>query len=125
MSPDKKSGRGARTKREKKSSAIVKTRPSADAAHEIVYFTRTDGTAPGREFINSLPTSARAKIRARLIAVAEAPPKRFAGGGYWEAMHDDMTGWFEIRVDGRNREHHRVFCRLDYEAKNNDKENHC
>ena len=23
--------------------------------------------------------------------VAAAPPKRFAGGGYWEAMKGDMT----------------------------------
>ena len=30
-----------------------------------------------------------------LNAVAAAPPKRFAGGGAWEAMHGDMTGWFD------------------------------
>ena len=32
-------------------------------------------------------------MAAVLIAVAGAPPKKFAGGGYWEAMHGDMTGW--------------------------------
>jgi hypothetical protein len=32
-------------------------------------------------------------MRAALVAVAAAPPKRFAGGGYWEAMKGDMTGW--------------------------------
>jgi hypothetical protein len=53
-----------------------------------------------------------------LIAVAAAPPKRYAGGGYWEAMKGDMTGWFEVRVDGPKRHHYRLFCRLDYEAKN-------
>lgn len=26
-----------------------------------------------------------------------------------------MTGWFEVRVDGPKR-HHRLYCRLDYEA---------
>lgn len=58
-----------------------------------------------------------------VTAVAAAPPHRFAGGGYWEAMHRDMTGWFEIRADGpkpsggRGRHHYRLYCRLDYDAK--------
>ncbi len=43
--------------------------------------------------------------------------RRFAGGGYWEAMHGDMTGWFEIRVDGPERTHYRLFYLLDYDAK--------
>lgn len=60
-------------------------------------------------------------MRAVLVAVAAAPPKRYAGGGYWEAMKGDMTGWFEVRVDGPQRHHYRLFCRLDYEAKNRGK----
>ena len=60
-------------------------------------------------------------MRACLNAVATAPPKRFVGGGYWEAMHGEMSGWFEIRVDGPSRSHHRLFCRLDYEAKGEDR----
>jgi hypothetical protein len=59
-------------------------------------------------------------MRAVLARVAAAPPKRFAGGGYWEAMKGDMTGWFEVRVDGPRRHHYclfcRLFCRLDYDA---------
>ena len=55
-------------------------------------------------------------MRAVLVQVAAAPPKRFAGGGYWEAMKGEMTGWFEVRVDGPRRHHYRLFCRLDYEA---------
>lgn len=55
-------------------------------------------------------------MRAVLIEVAAAPPKRFAGGGYWEAMKGDMTGWFEVRVNGPSRHHYRLFCRLDYAA---------
>jgi hypothetical protein len=55
-------------------------------------------------------------MRAVLAQVATAPPKRFAGGGYWEAMKGNMTGWFEIRVDGPRRHHYRLFCRLDYDA---------
>ncbi len=66
--------------------------------------------------LNGFPTGVRAQARASLAAVAEAPPKRFAGGGYWEAMHGEMTGWFELRIDGPGRTHYRLFCLLDYEA---------
>ncbi len=55
-------------------------------------------------------------MRAVLTQVAAAPPKRFAGSGYWEAMKGDMTGWFEVRVDDPHRHHYRLFCRLDYDA---------
>ena len=55
-------------------------------------------------------------MRAVLVAVATSPPKRFAGGGYWEAMKGEMSGWFEVRVNGPQRHHYRLFCRLDYEA---------
>ena len=42
-------------------------------------------------------------------------------------MHGEMTGWFEVRVDGprpsggRGRHHYRLYCLLDYEAKNAEK----
>jgi hypothetical protein len=71
---------------------------------------------PGRQFVAACPPTVRVKINARLTAVAAAPPKRFAGGGYWEAMKASMTGWFELRADGPNRHHYRLFCLLDYEA---------
>lgn len=32
-----------------------------------------------------------------------------------------MTGWFEVRVDGSRRSHHRLFCLLDYDALGRDK----
>ena len=32
-------------------------------------------------------------------------------------MKGEMTGWFEVRVDGPRRRHYRLFCRLDYDAK--------
>ncbi|MEV4350647.1 hypothetical protein AB0J83_39825 [Actinoplanes sp. NPDC049596] len=89
--------------------------------HEIVYFRRHSDddpaeTVPGREFLRACPPTVRAKFNAVLVAVASAPPKRFAGGGYWEAMHGDMTGWFEVRVDGPGRQHFRLYCLLDYSA---------
>lgn len=99
----------------------IKTGPSKDDAHDIVFFRRhadddSQQAEPGRTALNSWPPSVRAKARAVLAAVAAAPPHRFSGGGYWEAMKGDMAGWFEVRVDGPKRHHYRLFCRLDYEA---------
>jgi hypothetical protein len=113
----------------KKRSAVppqVRVAPSSDDAHDIVFFQRhrandPSETCPGRDFLNACPTKVRATIRAVLVAVAAAPPKRFAGGGYWEAMKGDMSGWFEVRVDGPQRHHYRLFCRLDYDAIGHDK----
>lgn len=100
----------------------VKTKPSSDDPHEIVYFKRHSDddpaeTIPARVFLNEIcPAGVRAKFAAVLIAVAQAPPKKFAGGGKWEAMKGAMTGWFEVRVDGPQRHHYRLYCRLDYDA---------
>ncbi len=91
----------------------VRTRPSPDDVHQIVFSRRhfeddPSQSEPGREALNSYPLKVRSTMRAVLSAVAAAPPKRFAGGGYWEAMKGDMTGWFEVRVDGPNRHHYRL-----------------
>jgi hypothetical protein len=104
----------------------VRIRPSSDDAHEVVFFRRhrdddPEQAIPGRQFLNACPVKVRATMRAVLAQVAAAPPKRFAGGGYWEAMKGDMTGWFEVRVDGPRRHHYRLFCRLDYDAKDQPK----
>jgi len=89
-------------------------RLKSDMCHDIVYYLSASGTAPARDFIATSPPKVRAHIIAVAIAVAQAPPKRFAGGGYWEAMHGTMTGWFEIRSDGPGKSiHYRVFCLLD------------
>lgn len=104
----------------------MRTRPSSDDEHEIVFFRRhvdddPRRSSPGRDALNAYPASVRAKMRAALIAVAAAPPKRFAGGGYWEAMKGDMSGWFELRVDGPGRHHYRLFCLVDYDAQATDR----
>ena len=119
MSPDPRDRRKQRKPQSK--TPTVRTGSSPDDPHEIVYFQRhrdddPGRTEPGREALNSYPTKVRATMRAALAAVAAAPPKRFAGGGYWEAMKGDMTGWFELRVDGPGRHHYRLFCLLDYYA---------
>lgn len=84
----------------------------------VRYFRRHPGDdpsncAPGQEFLRHCPSSVRSKFFAVLLAVAKAPPHKFAGGGYWEAMHGDMAGYHEVRLDGPGREHFRLFCILD------------
>lgn len=111
---------------------IVRVSPDRNDPHDVVYFRRHPDddpaqTVPARDFLWSCPASVRAKFAAVLVAVAGAPPHRFSGGGYWEAMHGNMAGWFEIRLDGpkpgggKGRHHYRLFCLLDYDAKGVDK----
>ncbi|MDQ0577195.1 hypothetical protein [Agromyces albus] len=120
MTPD----RRARKQAKPKKSVGVPPAPtirSSDDAHDVVFFQRHPADdprrpAPGYAQLRSWPFGVRSQAMAVLAAVAAAPPKRFSGGGYWEAMHGEMTGWHEIRVDGPGRTHHRLFCLLDYEA---------
>lgn len=126
MSPDDRARRRRTPLRRSTPAPQARTGPSSDDEHEIVFFQRhadddAERTAPGREALNSYPVKVRATMRAVLAEVAAAPPKRFAGGGFWEAMHGAMTGWFEVRVDGPKRHHYRLFCLLDYEATNPDR----
>lgn len=106
----------------KRITAKVSTGQSPSDAHDIVFFKRHSDddpseSKPGRDFLDKVcPKSVRATMRAALIAVAAAPPMKFSGGGYWEAMKGDMSGWFELRKDGPGRRHYRLFCLLDYEA---------
>lgn len=118
MSPDKKPAPKARSKRPP---ATAVTRYDPDHPYRVVYFRRHKNddpseSMPGREFLRSCPDKIRATMAAVLLQVAAAPPHRFAGGGYWEAMHGDMAGFHEVRVDGPRRHHYRLFCLLDTEA---------
>jgi hypothetical protein len=70
-------------------------------------------TVPARDFLLACPEKVRAMVLAVVNAVADAPPPQFGGGGKWEAMHDDMAGYYEIRVDGPSRRHYRLFCLLE------------
>ncbi len=70
-------------------------------------------TVPARDFLLACPEKVRAMMLAVVNAVAEAPPPQFSGGGKWEAMHDEMAGYFEVRVDGPSRHHYRIFCLLE------------
>jgi hypothetical protein len=69
-------------------------------------------SVPAIDFLEQVPI----KVRAEMQAVAEAPPPTFSGGGKWEVMHDDMAGFYEVRVRGADRRNHRIFCILERDA---------
>ncbi|MCU1498445.1 MAG: uncharacterized protein JWM47_2398 [Acidimicrobiales bacterium] len=75
----------------------------------------SERSVPAIDFLESLPLKVRAEIHAVLSAVAEAPPPAFSGGGKWEAMHAEMAGFYEIRVQGGGR-NNRLFCVLERDA---------
>jgi hypothetical protein len=68
---------------------------------------------PARDFLDCCPNKVSAMMIAVARAVAEAPPPTFSGGGKWVAMHGKMGGIYEIRVDGHDRHHYRLFCLLE------------
>jgi hypothetical protein len=76
----------------------------------------TARSVPAIEFLDQVPMKVRAEMQAVLEAVAEAPPPAFSGGGKWEVMHDDMAGFYEVRVRGADRRNHRLFCILERDA---------
>ena len=79
----------------------------------VVYYKAKGGNVPVETFLDGCPNAVEAKLQAVLSAVAEAPPPSFSGGGMWEAMHGEMGGYYEVRVQGPGREHFRLFCLLD------------
>ncbi|MGH2843270.1 MAG: hypothetical protein ACRDKL_06735, partial [Solirubrobacteraceae bacterium] len=79
----------------------------------ILFYRAADVTVPARLFLDSCPGRAAVEYLAVLDAVAAAPPPQFSGGGKWEAMHGDMTGYYEVRITGPGREQFRLFCLLE------------
>lgn len=71
-----------------------------------------DEAVPAQQFLDAVPERVAAKMVAVVQAVAAAPPPAFSGGGMWEAMHDQMAGVYEVRVDF-NGMHYRLFCVLE------------
>lgn len=85
--------------------------------HDVALYVDQEGESPAQEFLKATPAKVNSLMWSIAFAVAEAPPKRFSGGGYWESMRGSMVGWYEIRVDGpRKKLHYRLFCVLDYWA---------
>ena len=82
-------------------------------AWDVVYYRAPDETIPAETFLDGCPQTIQDRFDAVLDDIAQGPPLEYRGGGYWEAMHGDMTGWFEVRLDGPGREHFRLFCLLE------------
>jgi phage-related protein len=56
---------------------------------------------------------AEINVRIRFFAVLDAVCDQwpsFTGGGYWEAMHGSMSGFYEIRIRHKSL-HYRFFCK--------------
>ncbi len=88
---------------------------------DVVLFQRhasddPEQSCPAEEFFNEIPNLVAQKLFSIIDAVAEAPPPQFEGGGKWEAMHDDMTGFYEARTSGPDHRLYRVFCILEHQA---------
>lgn len=79
----------------------------------IVYYKTNRGELPAEEFLDGLRSKVAARFDVVLDTVRDAPPPRFSGGGFWEAMHGTMNGYYEIRLTGPGRMQHRLFCILD------------
>lgn len=79
----------------------------------VVYYRTEDGKVPAADFLDGLPSKVAARFDAVLDTVRAAPPPRFSGGGFWEAMHGTMNGYYEIRITGPGRMQHRLFCMLE------------
>ncbi len=95
-----------------------KNKKRAAASWQLAFFERhvtddPDRSVPARAFLTHCPEKVRATMLGVLEAVRRAPPPSFSGGGYWEAMHGEMSGYYEVRVNGPKREHFRLFCILD------------
>jgi hypothetical protein len=74
------------------------------------------GAWPAEEFLDECPESVRDDLTAIIDAVAESPPPQFTGGGMWEAMRGEMSGFYEARTRGPDRRLYRLFCILEHEA---------
>lgn len=71
-------------------------------------------SCPGFGFLTAIDPRAAQKLRKILRGVAEAPPPSWSGGGTWEAMHDDMAGYYEARTE-LGEWLYRLFCLLERE----------
>ncbi len=66
-------------------------------------------SCPAEEFLDACPASVREDLTAIVDAVAESPPPQFTGGGMWEAMHEEMAGFYEARTRGPRKRLYRLF----------------
>lgn len=101
--------------------ANAKIAPAQSDPWTVAYFKRHVDDDPGQSIPAKIyiwdqcPLAVQTFLTSCVAVVAEAPPPKFAGGGYWEAMHGALTGFHEIRKKYRGL-HYRLFCRLDHES---------
>jgi hypothetical protein len=93
--------------------------PPTTAPWRVVYFKRDRRddpaeTRPGRVFLAGCPEQVATRLIAFLDAVRDAPPPQFSGGGIWEAMHGEMSGYYEVRARAR-KQLYRLFCLLEHQ----------
>ncbi len=86
----------------------------------IQFFQRAEGDDPKRrvpaiEFLDSIPPKVCRRDPCCPRRCGGSAAALFSGGGKWEAMHDDMAGYFEVRVQGGGM-NHRLFCILERDA---------
>lgn len=74
------------------------------------------GVAQQRGSSVEIPDSVATDLFAIIDSVAASPPPQFTGGGMWEAMHGEMSGYYEARTRGPDHRLYRVFCVLEREA---------
>lgn len=70
------------------------------------------GPGSAADLLDRAPVAVAARLLRIAQAAADAGPLAL-GGGYVEAMHGDMAGWFEIRCTGPGREQYRLFALLE------------
>ena len=65
-----------------------------DESWDVVYYRQADGRVPAIDFLDGCPIKLQARFDAVLDDIGAAPPPRYSGGGFWEAMHGDMGGFY-------------------------------
>jgi len=91
----------------------MRSAKAAPKPWDVIYYRASDGSVPASAFLDICPPKVHARFLAVIDDVAVAPPPRFSGGGYWEAMHGSMAGYYEVRQSGPSREQFRLFCILE------------
>ena len=79
---------------------------------EIVELDRHTHLGP-KSLLQKMDVGERAKFSAIVTAVCNAPTGSFSGGGYWQALHGELRGLFEIRFQGKSPWLYRFFCAVN------------
>ncbi|WP_375742807.1 hypothetical protein NR800_29055 [Corallococcus interemptor] len=68
---------------------------------------------PAREFLLSCPKGVRGKFVSCVNFIARTPPPKLPRNKYFDPMTGDLTGVHEVRIDGPDRRHYRLFVKLE------------